>query len=127
MGFLASLFAGGNWRWIAAAVLALGLAWAGWVVKGKFDRAAEADRLESVLADTEKALKAQIAATVKADQERLRVSEELAAASVAREAIVKEVVRAIRQMPSDPRCSVSVEQLRLLNKARGYNLPEPSE
>jgi hypothetical protein len=113
------------WRPIAALIAVAAVAFGGWYIKGRFDRAAEADRLERVLDETTRAYKAQVAATFKADQERLKVSKELAAASTAREAIVKEVVRAIRQMPSDPRCSVPVDVVRRLNAARGYELPEP--
>lgn len=125
MAWLSAVIA--NWRWIGAALIAIALAWAGFWVKGKIDRAAEADRLERVLDETTAAFKESVEAVRKAEAARIRVSQELAEARAKRDVVVKEVVRVIRQAPSDPRCDVSVEQLRLVNRARGYALPEPTE
>lgn len=106
---------------IAVAVVVIGLGALGWLVKGKFDRAAEADRLEIELADVNAKWKAQIEKTAAADSDRLAVSNELAKTRQQLEEESHEVTRNIVRTIRDERvCDIGIESLRLLNTARGY-------
>lgn len=118
----------GQWRLIGVGLLAVGLLWGGWVVKGKFDRAAEADGLEKLLDETNAAYKAQVEATFKAEQARIKLSGELAAARAKREIVTKEVIRVIRKsVPDNRSCDIPINVLHQLNTARGYHVSEPSK
>jgi uncharacterized protein (DUF3084 family) len=119
-----------NWfQIIAALVVVAGLGALGWVVKGKFDRAAEADRLEIELSQTNDRLKAQVEATRTAETARVAISVELAAERKKRESVTKEIVRYVRiQTPDDRRCDIPVDVLHKLNEARGYPaVPSPAQ
>lgn len=112
-----------NWLNVAAVVLvAAGLAWVGWIVKSKFDRAAEADRLELRLESVEQHLKDQIKAVAKADKARIEAVERLAVAEAAREVPFEKVrTHVVEKIVDRAECELDIPTLRLLNAARGYS------
>lgn len=127
MSFLVALAA--NWRWLALGFAAVALAWVGFYIRAKIDRAAEADRLEVALRESEEDFRAQVAATRQADLARMEISRELAEAESRVRTEVKEVVRHVREkLPRDPRCDIPVDLLLRLNEARGHSaVPGPTE
>jgi hypothetical protein len=113
------------WLRIAAiAIVLAGIGALGWWIKGKFDRAAEADRLEVELADTEARLKASVGAVAAADRARLVVAAKLRDAAAERDALFEQARKhAVPKASDSSECDLDVESIRLFNAARGYVEP----
>lgn len=108
-------------QWVAGAVIVIGLGVMGWRVVHAFQRAGDADRLEVELADVSAKWKKQIDATAKADNDRLAVSNDLAATKAALDEDSKGAVRYVVKKVSDARvCDLGVESIGVLNTFRGY-------
>lgn len=117
-----------NWKLFGAAIAVAALFWVGWIVKGKFERAADADRLESQVMDLNQRLREQVSETRAAEERRVAVSKQLAEAEATSAAKTKEVIRVVRQTVRDDRsCDVPVGVLRALNETRGGDVPSPAE
>lgn len=103
-----------NWRLVGIAALCIALPIGAWYVKGKFERAAEADQLETQLKTERKA---------HADSEaaRVKISAELAAAEGKVRVEVRETIKRIPVLVPDKRdCDLSDEVTTQLNRLRGY-------
>lgn len=109
-----------NWRLFFFIGLAVGFAWTGALIKGKFDRAAEADRIE---AERDMAMQnAELAALAykKADHDRILMSAQIADYQEQLRADVGAAVKTVRVMIKDARaCDLSIETVKTINAARG--------
>ena len=122
MSFLVAL--AGQWRAIAAGLALVGAVWLGFYIKGKFERAAQADLLEKRNVELNERWRAQVRETAEADRDRLAVSEKLAAAETALKAKTKGVVTYVtRTVTRDPACAIAVDVLSKLNENRGGAVP----
>lgn len=110
-----------NFQLILYAGVALALAYGGWVVKSKFARAAEADRLQSVNTILEKQAAWHQTLLKQAETDRIGIAKELAEAranaSVAKETVKETVTKYVKD---DRACDIPVEVLRALNVQMGH-------
>lgn len=110
-----------NSRLIGIGVLVIALGFAGYYIRGKFARAAEADRLETInetmveqAADQQKKLAA-------ADADRVKLAADLAAARAAGAEAAEVVTKTVRVFVKDQRaCDIPPEVLRALNVQMGH-------
>jgi len=122
LSFLVAL--AGQWRAIAAGLALIAAVWLGFYVKGKFERAAQADLLEKRNVELNERWRAQVRATAAADRARLAVSEKLAAAEAALKTKTKGVVTYVtKTVTRDPACAIAVDVLSKLNETRGGAIP----
>lgn len=113
---------------IGSVVLVAAIGYGVWTIKGKFDRAAEADRLQTEVDMAQQELEIANAALdterdlrQKADEDRVKISGELDAARRDRDKAIKRAVQAIKAtVPDNRSCDIPVEVLQELNRARGY-------
>lgn len=110
-----------EWRLIGAVLLVIAAAWASWVVKDKFARAAEADRLESINTILTKQAEFNRHKLERAEQVRIDLSKSL---ETARASVRTETRTVIKKIPvhikDDRACDIPVEVLKALNVARGH-------
>ena len=119
MSLLASLAA--NWKLGLYALVAVGLAAGGFWVKSRLTRADEADRLESINTILQKQATWQRQKLERAEQTRIDLSAQLAAARANVRVKVETVIKRIPIHIKDNRaCDIPVEVLRALNVARGH-------
>lgn len=119
MSIISSLIA--NWRIVGIAFLCIALPIAGWVIKGKFERAAEADALATQLEASRAQIDAERKAHAESEAARIKISAELAVAEGQVHETVREVVRKVPVLVRDNRaCDLSDELTSQLNKLRGY-------
>lgn len=111
-----------NWLQISAALLVvISLGWSGWIIKGKFDRAADADQLQIELDAANSRLKASIEAVKKSDRARLRESAKLETALSQLDVKTKETIRyVVKKIPDNRACDLDAGTVGLLNDLRGY-------
>ena len=109
-----------NWRLLFFIALAVGVAWVGAHIKGRFDRANDADRLET---ERDMAVQnAELAAIAykKADADRVLMSAQIADYQEQLRVDVGVVIKKIPVYIKDDRqCDVPVEVLKDLNRAMG--------
>ena len=109
-----------NWRLFFFIGLAVGFAWTGAVIKGKFARAADADRFETERDDAIKTANLAALAYRKADQDRVLMSAQIADYQEQLRADVGTVIRRVPVYIKDDRaCDIPVEVLKDLNRAMG--------
>ena len=109
-----------NWRLFFFIGLAVGFAWTGAVIKGKFSRAAEADRFETERDDAVKTADLAALAYRKADQDRILMSAQIADYQEQLRTDVGAAVKTVRVMIKDARaCDLSIEIVKTINAARG--------
>lgn len=108
-----------NWRWIGAGFLSVALFAGGIWIKGKIERAAEADRLLTQLTHEREA-------HANSEAARIKMAGDLAAAQGNIHTVIKEVIRRVPTLVRDDRvCDFSGELTGVLNRARGYDMPSP--
>lgn len=110
-----------NWQLIAYVVAGSLLVFGGYYVKGKFARAADADRVEAEVEQMKGAARDLQHRLERAEASRTEISKQLEAERLKVKVDVRTVVKTIKvHVRNDRACDVPVEVLKALNQARGY-------
>lgn len=114
----------GQWRWGLAGLIAVALLIAGWTVKAKFVRAAEADRLERLATEINAKLTAEREAHRKSEDARVLLSAQIADFEEGTRIEVREIIKRVPVLVNNGAdCALGPDVVRLLNRARGYGMP----
>ena len=106
-----------NWRFGAYGLAVAGLLILGWTANGWRLKAQERDKLQA-------AYEAQIERTKVAEDARVRLSAQLSDMEGQTRLEIREIIKRVPVVVNNgPECALGVDAVRLLNRARGYDVP----